>query len=68
MNVSLDYITFLLKCDCCGTNFPDIAFICVMETVINYSSKHMEIIPASFYTEFSHSVKRQNDLKCMKKT
>ena len=28
----------------------------------------MEIIPASFYTELSHSVKRQNDLKCMEKT
>ena len=27
----------------------------------------MEIIPASFYTEFSHSVKGQNDLKCLKK-
>ena len=63
MNVLLDYITFLLKRDCCETNFPDIAYICVMETVIYISNKSMEIIPASFHTEFSHSVKRQNDLK-----
>ena len=56
MNVILFYITFLQKCDCCGTNFPDIAFISLMETVINNSTKSMEVIPVSFYTEFSHSV------------
>ena len=52
MNVLLDYITFLLERDCCETNFPDIAFICVMETVIYISSKSMEIIAASFHSEF----------------
>ena len=54
MNVILDYITFLQKCDCCGTNFLDIAFISLMETVINNSTKSMEVIPVSFYTEVSH--------------
>ena len=40
MNVRLDYVTFLLKRDCCGTKFPDIAFNCVMETVISNSTKY----------------------------
>ena len=48
MNVLLDYITFLLKRDCCRTNFPDIAFICVMETVISISTKYFGIY-ASFF-------------------
>ena len=54
-------------CDCCGTNFPDIALFCVMETVIDNSSKSMANIPVSFYTEFSHSVKWQNGLRYLKK-
>ena len=52
MNVLLDYITLLLKRDCCGTSFPNVAFIRVMEEVISNSNN----IYGSNLTFFLHRI------------